>query len=529
MSSKHWISGCVCVLVASVAPSVTLAGTAYELQPMGRYATGVFDASAAEISAYDPTSKRLFVVNAHTVSIDVLDMQNPEKLKKIGVLDAKAHGKSANSVAVHGGLVAIAIEAQQHGAPGTVAIYRAADLQQLATAKAGALPDMLTFSPDGRWLMVANEGEPDDSYKIDPEGSVTLIDLADGVQNLRVQQISFSAYNGREAELRAAGVRLFGPKASAAQDLEPEYIAIAENSKTAWISLQENNAIAELDIAAGEITAVRPLGFKDFSLERNRMDASDKDGVINLAQWPVLGMYQPDSIAVFRAGGKDYLVSANEGDARDYPGFSEEARIADLRLDTRVFERSAKFRDEKKLGRLKVTTTLGDADGDGKYEALYSYGARSFSIWDAASGGQVFDSGDDFERISAKQLGRAGFNADNTGQAFDERSDAKGPEPEGLAIGEVDGRRLLFVGLERVGGVMVYDITVPVSPVFQSYFNNRKFDELSLTDAGDLGPEGLLFIRGSDSPTGTPLLVVANEVSGSTSVYAIVAKQQENE
>ncbi|MEZ5299685.1 MAG: choice-of-anchor I family protein [Verrucomicrobiales bacterium] len=220
-------------------------------------------------------------------------------------------------------------------------------------------------------------------------------------------------------------------------------------------------------------------------------------------------MYMPDAIVAFEAMGETFIISANEGDSRDYDGFSEEARVEDLDLDPTAFPNAAELQSRAELGRLKTTTTLGDTDGDGDYDEIYAFGGRSFSIWDA-KGNLVFDSGDQLERLVAEYL-PANFNASNDSNGFDGRSDDKGPEPEGLAIGQLDGRTYAFLGLERVGGVMIFDITYPYSPVFVDYFNNRDFsadpeDELEL--AGDLGPEGLKFIPASDSPNGKPLLAV---------------------
>ncbi len=158
--------------------------------------------------------------------------------------------------------------------------------------------------------------------------------------------------------------------------------------------------------------------------------------------------------------------------------------------------------------------------------SLYTLGGRSFSIW-STDGAQVFDSGSDFERIIASSNPEF-FNASNDDRTFDSRSDNKGPEPEGLVLGTVGKRRYAFVGLERMGGVMTYDITNPLAPVFVDYTNNRDFtvDPADAPAAGDLGPEGLLFIDAKDSPTRTPLLVVANEVSGTVTLYKIEREKE---
>jgi hypothetical protein len=232
-------------------------------------------------------------------------------------------------------------------------------------------------------------------------------------------------------------------------------------------------------------------------------------------------MYQPDEIAAYEVGGKTYLVTANEGDARDYDGFSEEERVGDLSLDPTAFPDAANLQEDELLGRLRVTNTLGDTDGDGDFDELYAFGGRSFSIWDE-EGNLIFDSGDQFETITA-QLFPEFFNSNNDdNDSLDDRSDDKGPEPEGITIGHIGNRTIAFIGLERIGGVMMYDITNPQKPVFVGYSNNRNFNvDATNPLAGDLGPEGVLFISKKDSPNGKPLLVVSNEISGTTTVFGI--------
>ncbi len=510
-----------------------------ELSVLGSYVPegDVFDESAAEIIAHDPSHQRLFVVNAKAATVDVLDISNPATPALIDTIDASREGASANSVAVYGALVAVAIEAEVKQAKGKVVFYDSSDLSKVGEVTVGALPDMVTFTRDGEKVLVANEGEPSDDYTTDPEGSVSVIDLAKGVANASVKTADFRAYNGREQELRESGIRIFGPGASAAQDFEPEFIAVSQDNTRAWVTLQENNAVAVLDIESARIVDVLPLGFKDHRLLGNEMDASNKDGGINLQNWPVKGMYQPDAIASYGYNGKTYYVTANEGDSRDYDGFSEEFRVKDLKLGEAFGNEAQRkeLQDKANLGRLKVTSTMGVTNGcepansatdveiDCVFGELYSYGARSFSIWNE-QGQRVFDSGNDFERITANLIPE-GFNATNDENGVDDRSDDKGPEPEAVAVGEIQGQNYAFIGLERVGGIMVYNVTNPQRPQFVQYLNNRDFSvstaEVEAGKAGDLGPEGMAFIRAEDSPVGQPILAVGNEVSGTTTLYRI--------
>jgi len=929
-----------------------------QLQVLGTYETGLFDRSAAEITAYDRNTQRVFVVNANSANIDVLDISDPTNPNLIDSIDVSPFGAGANSVAVNNnGIVAVAVEANVTQDPGTVVFFDA-DGEELSQVTVGALPDMVTFTFDGTRVLVANEGEPNDDYTNDPEGSVSIIDISGGVNNLTQADVStadFSAFIGREEELRYRGVRIYGPGSNAAQDLEPEYIAISGDDNTALVTLQENNAVAVVDINNATILDVLPLGVKDYSrglpnltpfefsdlpllgtteggqdiflgglsglwfegedadgnlqfvtvpdrgpngaptdvdgdgenerpfalpeyqarivrftldegsgdieiteqipltredgttpisglpniegvdeepvdlsgnlldldpfgadmegivinpadntfwtvdeyrpaiyhfdtdgtlidrfvpegtaalaeetagtfgtetlpaeysdrrrnrgfeavaldtdqgilysfiqtplenpdretsdnssvirmlginpntgeavaeyvyllekptldpddasllvdkigdavydpdsgkffvVERdssvsatgkkfifeidltgatnlldanapslpngetleqqtadelaglgiqavnkikvtnlpsigytagdkveglsllpdgrlvvlndndfglldeqidgdgsvplnpepvpvvlgvidfstltNQIDPSDRDSGINFNNWPVFGLLQPDSIASFVVDGQTYYVTADEGDVRTFDALDEEARVGDEEyvLDPDVFDVAA-LEDDAALGRLRVTNIDGNLNGD-EYQQIFTNGGRSFSVWDA-SGNRVFNSGDAFEKITAEQI-PANFNSDRDENTFDTRSDNFGPEPEAIATGVVDGTPYAFIGLERTGGIMVYDVSNPNEPSFVQYINNRDFSVEFDTDedgdpdptpeqlsaAGDLGPEGFVFISAEDSPNGEALLVVGNEISGTTTVYEFTADQ----
>ena len=338
-----------------------------------------------------------------------------------------------------------------------------------------------------------------------------------------VTTFGFTSLDGRESSLRAQGIRIFGKvgggASSASQDFEPEYVAVSADSSTAWVTLQENNALAMIDLKSGTVS-VKALGFKDHSAAGNALDASDLDTRVNIQTWPVKGMYQPDGIAAFSVDGATYTISANEGDARDYTALPEVRRVKDLKLDPVAFPNAAALQADAALGRLNVTNQLGDTDGDGDFDALYSFGARSFSVRDAA-GTLVYDSGDLIERTVAAQF-PARFNANSTSNTFDNRSDDKGPEPEGVTVGQVGGRTLAFLSLERMGGVMVIDVGTPASPTLLSYVNPRDFtQDVKTPPAGDLAPEGLAFVPAAQSPSGRAMLIVANETSGTTTLYGV--------
>ena len=499
-----------------------------------RYSTGKFDQGASEIAAYDAQSNQLFVVNAADGAIDVLALAADFKLSRVKQLSYANLGGKANSVASNNGLLAVAVENKSAQKNGWIVILNAATGAVLAKLEAGAMPDMVTFSPDGNYVLSANEGEPNKSYSVDPEGSVSVVDISDRAnpQNWHSRLASFSPWNGKEDALRADAIRIFGPKATAAQDFEPEYIAVSADSSFAMVTLQENNALAKVDLKTATVEWVKALGYKDHSKPGNGLDASDRNYTPSISNWPVWGMYQPDSIAVFQTQmdesgqftGPNFFITANEGDSRDYPGYSEELRVNDAYLDSTIFANSTELLNERAIGRLKISKVGADTDGDGDFDKIYSYGTRSFSIWDE-NGVQVFDSGDQIEQITAQLLGKSFNSAHDEGDSGDSRSDNKGPEPEGVVVGQFGARTLAFIGLERVGGVMVYDVSNPVAPLFLDYANARDFGpanvQRKLDKVGDLGPEGLLLIKAADNPTGSHLLIVCNEVSGTTSVFEI--------
>ena len=494
----------------------------FKIEKIGGVSTGVFDQGAAEISAYDPATKRLFFTNAFLPAIEAVDISNPAKpVAVFRIFIPAIHGKVANSLAVKNGILAVAVEADPKTNPGTVLFYDTTGNLQ-GSVKVGAQPDMITFTPDGKSVLTANEGEPSLNYAADPEGSVSIIDISGGVIGISQSAVRTADFKAFKKEDLDASIRIYGRNATVAQDLEPEYIAVSADSKTAYVTLQENNAIGILDLASGQFTKLAGLGFKDHSKPGNGFDASDRDNAINIANWPVLGMYQPDGIAAFQAKGKTWLITANEGDSRDWGNFTEEARVSTLNLDATAFPNGAALKGNAQLGRLTVTRFGGDTDGDGDQDRLLVLGGRSFSIWDTA-GKLVWDSGDQFEKYFEKNLPDY-FNVSSTNNTKDDRSDNKGPEPEGVFVSEINGKLYAFIGLERMGGVMVYDVTDPEKPVFVNYSTSRDFKgNPTAVTGGDLAPEGIFIIPAADSPTKQPLLVLANETSGTIAIYQVTA------
>ena len=530
---------------ATASAQTTDDGLITGLRRIGRYETGAFD-GGAEIVAYDGETTRLFVVNSGAGQVEVLDVTDPTNPTQDAVLDAAAdvpNGGGANSVDVGGGIVGIAVEHTDTQPAGRLAFYDSDSLDLLGSVEVGSLPDKVTLTPDGSYAISANEGEPNydepAADRTDPAGSISVVDLTGSVPSATVETLGFGAYDDQVEALRADGVRIYGASEQVetplpSTDFEPEFVSVTDDGETAFVSLQENNAIATVDVPNARIIDVSGLGFKDFSLPANQLDTSDVDG-IEFGNWPIHGMYQPDSIGAFTIDGQRYVATANEGDSRDF----EEGVVSDLDLDPEAFDLSAypsvdtieELQRPEHLGNFEVTTELGDVDDDGQYEQLYAYGGRSFSVWRLESDGLqlVYDSGSLFEEIQAEQY-PAGFQ--NTTES--------GPETEAVTIGVVGDRTYAFVGQERGSGVMTFDVTRPSNPSYVSTTITRDysvtFDDLaadaeadSETDepgrAGDWGPEGVEFIPVSDSPTNHALLAVGYEVSGTVGVFEVLGSE----
>ncbi|CCK77639.1 MAG: choice-of-anchor I family protein [Oleispira antarctica] len=568
--------------------AISISNEVLTLSVVDSYFSGSdFATSSAEIVSYDTCSDRLYVVNSQAASIDVLALNaNNSAPSKVGNIDlslaATAAGieiGAANSVSAKQGLVAVAIEAKVKQNPGLIALYRSDDLSLLATYSAGALPDMVTLSSDGQTILTANEGEPSSDYVNDPEGSVTIVDLSEGYSSADavVKQVSFSAFNigaSRHTELDA-NVRITGPAGtSVAQDLEPEYLAINSDNTKAYVALQENNAIAIIDIATADIDSIKGLGEKSWNAASgNELDASNKDdGPGEFSSYEQLvGLYMPDTIASFSVDDADYIISANEGDGREYI-YSSTQQVCDTQnhsWDGKQYNVGGKnedadqyanelddcisFIDEVRGGdivdfvdashplkaalddndQLKRIKVVSDKESYSATDNITVFGGRSFSIWNEQAE-LVFDSGDD---IAKKVFASEGdnFNATNDNndpaETADNRSDDKGTEPEAIEVAEINGKQYAFIGLERQGGIIVYDVTIPTSPVYQSYLNNRDFSEpvCTLVDegecdndtynpaAGDLGPESIDYF----TRLGKHFIAVGNEVSGTTTVLEI--------
>lgn len=445
--------------------------------------------------------------NAADARIDIWDIAAGTLIGSIDLSSIPSYG-TVNSVAIRNGVVAVAIQNEDGFENGFVARYHA-DGTFIDILEVGILPDMLTYSKDGTKIFVANEAERDASGPT--AGSISIIDVQTGT----VKTFDFSGFDSMKQDLIDSGVRIF-PDSEPSDDFEPEYIAEDPNGNYLYVTLQEANAVAVFDLQAEEFTTIIPLGLKDHSLAGYGLDFNDRGGEINIANVPVVGIRMPDAIAAFETGGETYFMTANEGDDRDF----DTARVSNLMngdaldpdLKTQI---EALKNDGLDLSRLTVSRIDGDTDGDGDIDVLHAYGARSFSIYDS-EGSLVFDSGDDFEQIIAAVRPPNAFNNDGfpSGPAEvvdDVRSDNKGPEPEAIAFGEIGDRKYAFIGLERDGGIMVYDVTDPAKSTFVDY--------IDAAADGNISPEVITFIPASQSVTGAPQIAVSFEVSGTTAIY----------
>lgn len=523
------------LVVSCTAPPVggARAQDAVQFSLISHHATGRFDAASAEVAAWSPESHTLFVTSAER-GLLALDLSDPLHPRERGTWEARG----INSVAVHGRLLAVACSPE----PDATGVVHLLDLslRPIVQLGVGFGPDMLTFTRDGRRLVVANEGEPaSEESGIDPPGSISVIDLSRGPVHALVREAGFEGFEPDAALLVRDGLHLPRSRTGLAANLEPEYIALDASGQRAFVTLQESNAIAVVDLATPRVRAILPLGTQDFAAEDGGFDPSDWDGICAVRRAPAEALLQPDAIVWFEDGGRDYLATANEGESISSWAWDDSVRLGHAPIDPSASIRwtladGGSLLAPEALGRLEVSRTASDIDGDGDLDRIVSYGGRSVAIWEYTEGEgdapairRAWDSGSQIEREVLARMAGA-FNADSAeGPSPDSRSDNRGPEPEGLTVLRLGARRVLVVGLERAGGVMAWDITDPQRPQFSGYASQRdpatrlpgRRVAESLERAGDLAPEGLCVIpslwdRGS-------ILAVCNEVSGTVTLLQV--------
>lgn len=506
-----------------------------KVSQIARYDSGK-GAAGTEIMGYDQLTQKAFVTNGAVSGFDILSFNDLESGKYTKVESQKRvllsefgieNVNDITSIAVHPSkdLVAVSAVSSDKTDKGYI-VFVNKNGEYLSKVQVGSLPDMVTFTPDGTKALVANEGEPSEDYSVDPEGTISIIDVTGEPENFTVKELTFTEEMlDEKVRVASEGTKL--------EQLEPEYITVSADSKTAYVTMQENNAIATIDLVEGKIVDVKGLGVIDHSETGKEMDAIN-DGEINIEKQPILTYHLPDAISTFTVDGKEYIITPNEGDTRDWEGYSEESKVSKLdaiELNADNYggytqEELDKF-DLKKLKDFKVTIESGK-NPEEKFEALYGFGGRSFSIFEAESMELVYDSGNDFETIIAEAAPEY-FNIDNEEVKVDDRSKSKGPEPETAITGVINGTTYAFIALERFGGIIVYDVSSPSTPEFVTLLSSRDFSvtefagDLTGDDAGvfagDVSPEGLQFIPANQSPTGKALLAATHEVSGTVAVY----------
>ncbi|WP_316571375.1 choice-of-anchor I family protein [Neobacillus sp. YIM B06451] len=511
--------------------------TSMEVKKIAGYSMGMTneDGGVAEIVKYNADNKKFYAINGHGQTIDIVslkklkkssgEVQQLQKEKSINIADAVntdqfTYGDVTSiDIDTKRNVVVAAVQEADYTKNGKIIVMNY-DGKILKTYDAGVQPDMVKLTDNGKYILSADEGEPRAGLEQeDPEGSVTIVEVNTG----KVTKVKFNDQAVIDDDVH---IRNSGTKADSVKDFEPEYIAVSKDGKKAYVTLQENNAIATIDIKAGKVLSVKSLGYKDHSIPGNELDAA-RNGKIELERLPILGAYMPDSVAYVKIGGVDYLVTANEGDATEWPEddstFINVADFKDVKdtieLDPSIFkgmsaaEAQAAFDKMKNSAGYQKLEVLTDRGND----AIYTLGGRSFSIWKADTMELVYDSGSDFETITSQRFPDV-FNWSNDDDEFEKRSTKKGPEPEDVKIGKIGKDVYAFVGLERIGGVMAYNISNPEKAQFANYFNSRDF---SKAIAGDVSPEGLEFIDANSSPTKKPLVLVGNEVSGTVTVNEI--------
>ncbi|WP_340008077.1 choice-of-anchor I family protein [Paenibacillus sp. FSL K6-0276] len=495
---------------------------------IGGYSVGVTnkDGGVAEIVKFNRDNGKFYLVNgsSHPATVDIVNLKNssnPQKEYSINVeqlseVDGFTYG-DLTSVDINTATKRIAVAIQEENAMknGKVLVLDY-EGELLASYESGVQPDMVKYTDDGRYILTADEAEPRTAAG-DPEGSVTIIDT---YKNTSIQvkfdnpDVIFDNVHIRgTADPVTKQITGEGDKKDAVRDLEPEFVVLSEDQTIAYVALQENNAIAAIDIASKKVLWVKGLGFKDLNLPNNALDLV-KDNKVSLENVPFFGTYMPDGIDQYTVGGKTYLFTANEGDATEWDSKVSVSTVKKMKGSLNPDSKAAEFLNKNK-DKYDSVEVMSDMGNDG----IYLYGGRSFSIWEADSMNQVYDSGSDFEKITGERLPDY-FNASNSNTTMDNRSTKKGPEPEYVKVGKVGQKALAFIGLERIGGLMTYDVTNPEKPNFVNYINTREFTPANNIET-DTGPEGIEFIPATSSPTGLPLVLVANEVGGTVGIYQL--------
>ncbi|XP_019614604.1 PREDICTED: mesenchyme-specific cell surface glycoprotein-like [Branchiostoma belcheri] len=531
----------------------------YDSDGDARYKMGK---GAAEQVGYDADNKKVYSVGQPGL-LNVIDVSDPHSISLLHHQELPQAGQAAyTDVEYCGGFVALSREHEHKGLPGHVLIYEAyrgaGDMRQVYQARVGGSPDMLLFTRDCRKLIVANEGKDGGDGNgnfLNPEGSLTIIDFSsDDLPNsdhIQTRTVNFRKFDERQDEYAARGVRWvyrgeeIGIPNRLSEELEPEYVTLSKDETKAYVGLQENNAVIVVDLVTATAEELYPLGAKYWG--DSGLDPSDKDGGIHIAAWPIYGLYQPDTVKYVSAGGRELLITSNEGNTRALTvngiDINDEWRGTDfvendaLASSVSPMLRDA-LRDETKLGVLRFSNYDGKSASDPtKYEAFYAFGGRGFSVWDAKNLTQIWDSGDQVERAHAMYYPsifnsefEEDFPHDHPEDTMDETSKKKGPQSESLAVGEAFGKTVIVLGNERTSTLMLYALDTHnphAVPEFQSIYRHGRWDRrwdsaYDDREVGDIDPEDIKFIPHEASPDGHPMLLVAGSLSGTVTLYRVI-------
>ncbi|MGF1523106.1 MAG: esterase-like activity of phytase family protein [Leptolyngbyaceae cyanobacterium] len=333
---------------------------------------GVLLEGGAEINAFDAASQKLFVVSGEP-EVQIVDFSDPSDPTALTTIDLSAFGAGVNSVTVKDGLVAVAVEAAASTEAGSV-VFLDTDGTILNDVGVGVLPDMLTFTPDGSKILVANEGEFDEDAPVDPQGSVSIIDVANGPASAIVTTLDFTAFDGQEADLRSDGVRIF-PGRSFSEDAEPEFITVAPDGTQAFVTLQENNAIAVVNLETNEIEGIQPLGLKDFSqglpelalfpVSQDLLDANSLGTTLEGEEIPLGGLSGLFFEGLDEAGNYQFITHPDRGPdagSEDVDGDGDDERIFKL---PELQPELVRFTLNPTTGDIAITERIGLFQADG--------------------------------------------------------------------------------------------------------------------------------------------------------------------
>ena len=534
-------------LLASVVPAKSNSGV-FNITELSRIVSGDGE-GGAEIPTYHPASKRLFATNGARNTVDVYDLSNPEKPVRINRVDLKNFGSDVTSVAAGRDVVVAAVhKAETFSAngvpslPNGVLVVMDLDGKVISSPDLkGVLPDAVTFTPSGTRALVAIEGQPvcakddpattinestDYLKAVDPLGGVSIVDLSDP----RNPDVSFVGFKGfTVSELRAKGLALSSVVNDASKDLEPEYIVALDEMK-AYVTIQEANGIGVLDLQNQAWIDVR-RAFES-KLVGTPIDTSDRDSGRGPRSYVnVVGASQPDAIAGFKIGSGHYLVTANEGDAREYSCLNDDLRASSLKVDSRRFQDWKTWSANSELGRSKVNPNAGDRDGDGDIDTIHLRGARSMTIY--RNGAVLWDSGKLLEEIQTSAFGVQNINGSHSlstdkstvNYLPQDRSDDKGSEPEGIAVGIVGDARVAVLGLERMSALVVFDISNLRAPSLIKWIQMMPVTSTPVSQATAWSPEGVVFVPAEKSPNGKALFITSFELSGSLTIHQIEQKK----